>query len=77
MSQPYGPTLTTQTYRRAEHSVSLLHAHLAFVIKYRLADLHPRHVHVCEDIMRTVGAEPDAESVEFNGEADLAHLLVA
>ena len=27
--------MTTQTYRRARHSVSLLHAHLVFVTKYR------------------------------------------
>lgn len=27
--------MTTPTYRRARHSVSLLHAHLVFVTKYR------------------------------------------
>ena len=27
--------MTTQTYRRARHSVSLLHAHLVFVTNYR------------------------------------------
>ena len=27
--------MTTQAYRRARHSVSLLHAHLVFVTKYR------------------------------------------
>lgn len=27
--------MTTQTYHRARHSVSLLHAHLVFVTNYR------------------------------------------
>ena len=69
--------MTTQTHRRARHSVTLRHAHLVFVTTY------PRPV--CTDAMLTFaentmdGAclDPDAELVEFNGEADHVHLLVA
>lgn len=62
--------MTTQTYRRATHSVSLLHTHLVFVTKYR----RPAFT---ENTMRAVCAELDAEPVEFNGKTDRMHLLVA
>jgi putative transposase len=66
-------TLTTTTHRRARHSVSLLHAHLVFVTKYRRAVVHRRHAH----LLRGVCAELDVELVEFNGDDDHVHLLVA
>ncbi len=69
--------LTTQTYRRARHSVSLLHAHLVFVTKYRRAVFTDAMLTFCEHTMRGVCAELDVELVEFNGEADHVHLLVA
>ena len=69
--------MTTQTYRRARHSVSLLHAHLVFVTKYRRAVFTDAMLTFCEHTMRAVCAELDVELVEFNGEADHMHLLVA
>jgi REP element-mobilizing transposase RayT len=69
--------VTTQTYRRARHSVSLLHDHLVFVTKYRRAVFTDAMLTFCEQTMRAVCAELDVELVEFNGEADHTHLLVA
>ncbi len=69
--------MTTQTYRRARHSVSLLHAHLVFVTKYRRAVFTDAMLTFCEHTMRGVCAELDVELVEFNGETDHVHLLVA
>lgn len=69
--------MTTQTYRRARHSVSLLHAHLVFVTKYRRKVFTDAMLTYCEHTMREVCADLGAELVEFNGEADHVHLLVA
>lgn len=40
--------MTTQTYRRARHSVSLLHAHLVFVTKYRRKVFTDAMISYCE-----------------------------
>jgi putative transposase len=66
--------MTTQTYRRARHSVSLLHAHFVFVTKYRRAVFTDAMLTLCEQTMRGVCAELDIELVEFNGDM---HLPVA
>ena len=60
-------TTTTQTYRRARHSVSLPYAHLVFVTKYRRAVFTDAMLTFCEQTMRGVCAELDVELVEFNG----------
>jgi putative transposase len=57
--------------------VSLLHAHLVFVTKYRRKVFTDAMLTFCETTMRAVCAELDAELVEFNREADHVHLLVA
>src|SRR5271163_4243556 len=69
--------MTTQTYRRARHSVWLLHAHLVFVTKYRRPVFTDAMLTYCEHTMRAACADLDAELVEFNGETDHVHLLVA
>ena len=69
--------MTTQTYRRARHSVSLLHTHLVFVTKYRRPVFTDAMLTFCEATMHLVRAEIDTELVEFNGETDHMHLLVA
>jgi putative transposase len=69
--------VTTQTYRRARHSVSLLPAHLVFVTKYRRAVFTDAMLTFCEHTMPAVGDQLDVELVEANGQADHAHLLVA
>ena len=57
--------------------MSALHAHLVFVTKYRRAVFTDTMLTYCEHTMRDVGADLNVELVEFNGEADHAHLLVA
>lgn len=57
--------------------MSLLHAHLVFVTTYRRPVFTDEMLSFCEHTMRAVCAELDAELVEFNGEADHVHLLIA
>jgi putative transposase len=57
--------------------VSLLHAQLVFVTQYRRLVFTDTIVTYCEHTMHAVCAELDVELVEFNGEADHVHLLVA
>jgi putative transposase len=57
--------------------VSLLHAHLVFVTKYRRTLFTGEMLSFCEHTMRAVCSELDVELVEFNGETDHVHLLVA
>jgi putative transposase len=56
--------------------VLLLQAHLVFVTKYRRPIFTGDILTSCEDIMRTMCAELDAELAEFNGEANHVHVLV-
>lgn len=69
--------MTTQSYRRARHSVSLLHTHLVLVTKYRRAVLTDDMLTFTEHTTRGVCDELGADLVEFNGEADHVHLLVS
>lgn len=69
--------MTTPAYRRARHSVSLLHAHLVFVTKYRRAVFTDDMLTFTEHTMRGACDELGADLVEFNGETDHVHLLVA
>jgi putative transposase len=55
----------------------LLHAHLVFVTKYRWPVFTDDMLTFAEHTMGGVCAELDAELIEFNGEADHVHLLVA
>lgn len=57
--------------------MSLLHAHLVFVTKYRRQVFTDAMLTYCESTMRAVCADLDADLVEFNSEADHVHLLVA
>ena len=57
--------------------MSLLHAHLVFVTKYRRRVFTGQMLTFCEHTMRAVCAELDVELVEFNGEPDHVHLLLA
>jgi hypothetical protein len=62
-----GSSDPTQTiYRRARHSVSLLHAHLVFVTKFRRKLLTDPMLIFAGTAMRTVCAELDVDLVEFN-----------
>jgi putative transposase len=55
----------------------LLHAHLVFVTKYRRKVFTDAMLTYCETTMREVCDDLGAELVEFNGEANHVHLLVA
>jgi putative transposase len=57
--------------------VSLLHAHLVFVTKYRRPVFTGAMLTFTETTMRGACADLAAELVEFNGETDHVHLLVA
>ena len=57
--------------------MSLLHAHLIFVTKYCRRVFTAQMLTFCEHTLRAVCAELAVELVEFNGEADHVHLLVA
>ena len=51
--------MTTQTYRRARHSVSGLQAHLVFVTKYRRQQVSPQ--------VRTQGGRDGIHGLSVNG----------
>jgi putative transposase len=55
----------------------LLHAHLVFVTKYRRPIFTGPMLTFTEQTMRAVCADLDVKLVEFNGEADHVHPLVA
>ena len=57
--------------------MSLLHAHLVFVTKYRRKLFTDDMLTFADHTMRNVCAELAVELVEFNGEAEHVHLLVA
>lgn len=62
--------------RRSAHVVHNLHAHLVFVTKYRRGVFTQQMLQRCEEIMRDVCADFEAELKEFNDERDHVHLLV-
>lgn len=59
------------------HSVSLLHAHLVLVTKYRHPVFTDEMLTFTDTTTRAVCADLDVELVESNGETDHVHLLVA
>lgn len=62
--------------RTGRHVVYDLHVHLVFVTKYRRNAFTDPMLIRCEQIMREVCADFEAELREFNGEHDHVHLLV-
>ncbi len=63
-------------YRRENHSISDLKAHLIFVTKYRHKVLSADGLAVIEAACRAVAMKMDFPLLEFKGEADHVHLLV-
>jgi len=53
-----------------------MHVHLVFVTRYRRGVLDEETLRVCEDTMRKVCEDFEAELREFNGGDDHVHLLV-
>ncbi|MEU0844924.1 IS200/IS605 family transposase [Streptomyces sp. NPDC005962] len=62
--------------RRDRHTVSAMHVHLVFVTKCRRGVFTDEMLTRCEDIMRNVCQDFEADLKEFNGERDHVHLLV-
>ncbi|MFI1769750.1 IS200/IS605 family transposase, partial [Streptomyces sp. NPDC020800] len=62
--------------RTGRHVVYSLHVHLVFVTKYRGGVLDDAMLRRCEEIMRDVCNDFEAELKQFNGEDDHVHLLV-
>ncbi|MFF5344350.1 IS200/IS605 family transposase [Streptomyces althioticus] len=65
-----------ENVRTGRHCVFRMHVHLVFVTKYRHKVFADRHLMRCEEIMRAVCEDFEAELVEFNGENNHVHLLV-
>ncbi|MFD7845325.1 IS200/IS605 family transposase [Nocardia sp. NPDC059764] len=63
-------------YRRGRSVVSALNVHLVFVTKYRRGVLDDAMLTTCEQVMRGVCTDFEAELIEFNGEDDHVHLLI-
>ncbi|MGA5082530.1 IS200/IS605 family transposase [Streptomyces griseoincarnatus] len=65
-----------ENIRTGRHCVFRMHVHLVFVTKYRYKVFADRHLTRCEEIMRAVCEDFEAELVEFNGGNNHVHLLV-
>ena len=66
--------MTTSTYRYTRHSRSLLHAHRLFLKKYPRRACTDAMLTFYESTVRTVCADLDIDSVNFNVEADPEYL---
>lgn len=62
--------------RTGRHVVHNLRAHLVFVTRYRRGALTGEMLTRCEEIMREICEDFEAELKQFNGEDDHVHLLV-
>ncbi|MBR7674585.1 IS200/IS605 family transposase [Streptomyces daliensis] len=62
--------------RRGRHVVHRLHAHLVFVTRHRGTVFNDEMLTRCEEIMRKVCDDFEADLTEFNGGEDHVHLLV-
>lgn len=62
--------------RRGRSVIHNLYVHLVFVTKYRRGAFIDQILRHCEEIMRDVCADLDAELREFNGETNHVHMLV-
>ncbi|MFF1359942.1 IS200/IS605 family transposase [Streptomyces sp. NPDC058297] len=73
MSPRWNPNPDVRTGRHVAYN---LHVHLVFVTKYRRKALTDKILKRCEEIMREVCTDFEAELKQFNGEEDHVHLLV-
>lgn len=64
-------------FSRDRNSVSSLQAHLVFVTKYRRKILNQESFRLVEESCQSVAKKMDFEVLEFNGETDHIHLLIA
>ena len=66
-----------RAFRTGRHVVYKLHVHLVFVTKYRRGVISNRVRTFLKEVMTKVCQDFDAELMEFDGEDDHVHLLVA
>lgn len=64
-------------YKKGRHSCYSMHLHLVFVTKYRKAVFGPAHLEALLQVFTELCQRVEAELVEFNGEPDHVHLLLA
>ena len=64
-------------FRTGRHVVYKLHVHLVFVTKYRRGVISNRVRTFLQGVLTKVCQDFDAELMEFDGEDDHVHLLVA
>ncbi|MEV0186643.1 IS200/IS605 family transposase [Streptomyces sp. NPDC050625] len=63
-------------YRHGRHAISAMHVHLVFVTKCRRGVFNEEMLTRCEEIMRKMCEDFEAELKEINGERDHVHLLI-
>lgn len=66
-----------RAFRTGRHVVYKLHVHLVFITKYRRGVISNRVRTFLKDVMTKVCQDFDAELMEFDGEDDPIHVLVA
>ena len=65
-----------KNYRRRRHSVSLLHAHLVFSIKYRRRVLTRRVFEILRQSMRQTAASMQVDLVAIEADGDHLHIMI-
>jgi len=63
--------------RKGRHAVWQCHAHLVFVTKYRRGVFDDAMLVTCQQVMTDVCTDFGVDLIEFNGEDDHVHLLIA
>jgi len=63
--------------RKGRHAVWQCHAHLVFVTKYRRGVFDDAMLVTCQQVMTDVCEDFGVDLIEFNGEDDHVHLLIA
>jgi len=66
----------TKTCRRQRHSVSLLHAHLIFSIKYRRRVITPRAFDILKRSMRRTAQALGVDLIAIRSDGDHLHLMI-
>lgn len=63
-------------YRRGRHSVSLLHAHLVFCIKFRRRVITPRAFEILRRAMRRSAAALEIDLIAIEADGDHLHVML-
>ena len=63
-------------YRRGRHSVSLLHAHLVFCVKFRRRVIMPRDFEILRRAMRRSAAALEINLIAIEADGDHLHVML-